>query len=495
MRSLKVASALAMLTAGCTGKPAGMSDQDRSQAIDRLAGSVAKQRALPGMAIAVLRGGKPFHIVTLGYSDLGTRSRVSPTTPFQLASTTKIFSSAGVLRLVADGKVGLDNPIGDYLKDIPHAWRAITIRQLLSYTSGLPDVTRATGDVELVAQDWDRALPIVRDQPFQFRPGTGWAYTQTNYALLLRLIERISGRSFEAFLHERLFEPLGMNHTFFPDAQHHCATNYKRDRNGRIVGRPELQFPHYVHAAGGLCSSVNDLISWSDAFDSGKVIPADLVRQAQTPTKLTDGSNAVVGPQASYGLGWAIGIRPEHPWAGHSGGNSSAFRRYLKDNVIVIVVHNGDSDPDAIAASVADAMFATSGAQDAQAELWDAAANGDQPEILAALQHGADPNKLDTRSSRNGRYALNWAAFNDHPKLIPVLLSHGARIDAQNLTGFTALHHAAESGSVESARALLAAGADTSLRTQAGETAADVARRKGHAAIVQLIETQQPKRH
>jgi palmitoyltransferase len=103
-------------------------------------------------------------------------------------------------------------------------------------------------------------------------------------------------------------------------------------------------------------------------------------------------------------------------------------------------------------------------------------------------------NALDTRSSRNGRYALNWAAINDHPEIIRFLLANGALVDAHNLTGFTALHHAAESGSAGAATALLDGGADPTIRNAGGETAADVARRNGNITLAELIGRHARKR-
>lgn len=472
---------------GCTGKQSGLTDSDRSAAFDQLAHSVVAQRGVPGLAIAAVRDGKPFRTLSLGYSDLNTHSLVSSSTPFQLASTTKIFASTAVLLLVVNGQVNLDDPIGNYLDKLPASWRAVTIRQLLSHTSGLPDITRSTGELDLVADDWDSALAVIADEPFQFQPGHGWAYTQTNYVLLQRLIEKVSGKSFEAYLEERLFRPLGMLNSFFPTSERRCAANYERNGSGKVVTR-DLSFPPYVHAAGGLCSSLGDLIRWSSALDSGKLIPRSLEQQAWTPAKLADGSNAKVDGSVSYGLGWAVDTTPGHRWAGHSGGNSTAFRRYLDDGITVIVLHNGASDPDAIASSVARLMLEESASGSAQSDLWDAATSGDLTAAQTALSAGADAKALDTRSSRNGRYALNWAAIDNHPDMIRLLLAHGAAIDAQNSTGFTALHHAAESGAAAAAQALLAAGANPAIRNANGETASDVARRKGHMDIANLID-------
>jgi CubicO group peptidase (beta-lactamase class C family) len=488
-----LAAALALLAglsalAACHHAPAGVSEADRLAAVDAQARSAMAKRAIPGIAIAVIRDGQPAHVLVSGDADLASHAPVTGDTPFQLASTTKLFSSIAVLRLVADGKLQLDDPVGDHLDGLPPAWRAITVRQLLSHTSGLPDVTRSTGELDLVADDWEHALPLVADAPFRFRPGTGWAYTQTNYAILQRMVEQVSGMAFEAFLDTRLFRPLGMRHTFFPDATRRCATNYEPGREGRLEERTELAFPRYVHAAGGLCASLDDLVAWSAALEAGKVVPLALLQEARAPARLAGGGLARVGGSVSYGLGRAVDQTAGHRWAGHSGGNSTAKRRYLDDGMTVIVLHNGASDPDAIASAVAHAMLDDTPGGNAQADLWDAAGDGDDAAVEAALQAGADVDALDTRSSRNGRRALNWAAIDDHPGTIRLLLKHGAAIDAANLTGFTALHHAAESGADDAARALLAAGANASLRNAAGETAADVARRKGHETLARMIE-------
>jgi CubicO group peptidase (beta-lactamase class C family) len=487
--SLALAAIAALLAlAGCRQPAEPPSAAARDAAVEAIARTTIARRGGAGIAMAVVRDGGEPRRFTLGKADLASGEPVTGATPFQLASTTKLFSSTAVLRLVADGKLGLDDAIGDRLDGLPDTWRAVTIRQLLSHTSGLPDVTRSTGELDLVAGDWDHALPLIAGAPFRFRPGTGWAYTQTNYAILQRLVEHVSGAPFETFLDQRFFQPLGMRHTFFPDATHRCATNYEQGRDGRVVERTALAFPAYVHAAGGLCASLDDLVAWSAALEAGKVVPVELLQEARTPARLANGAIARVGGTASYGLGRAIDSTAGHRWAGHSGGNASAMRRYLDDRMTVIVLHDGASDPDAIASAVAHAMLDDTLGGDAQAGLWDAAGDGDDAAVEAALQAGADVGALDTRSSRNGRRALNWAAINDHPDTIRLLLKHGAAIDASNLTGFTALHHAAESGSDDAARALLTAGANPALRNTAGETAADIARRKGHDDIARLVE-------
>lgn len=145
----------------------------------------------------------------------------------------------------------------------------------------------------------------------------------------------------------------------------------------------------------------------------------------------------------------------------------------------------------ALAAVVSLGLTSAAVAQDAQSRLWAASVVGDTAAIRLALDDGARVDSLDTRRSRNGRRPLNWAALGDHVPAIEMLLARGAPINGTNLTGFTALHHAAEAGSVNAARALLIAGADVTLTTQAGVTAAEVARGRENDAVATLIEAAQ----
>ncbi len=127
-------------------------------------------------------------------------------------------------------------------------------------------------------------------------------------------------------------------------------------------------------------------------------------------------------------------------------------------------------------------------AQDAQSRLWDAAIAGDTLTIRQAVADGARIDSLDTRANPNGRLALNWAAWYDHPDAIRVLLALGAPLEAENRTGFTALHHAAESGSVAAARVLIAAGADPLHRNKAGRLPLETAIARGNDDVASLLE-------
>ena len=134
------------------------------------------------------------------------------------------------------------------------------------------------------------------------------------------------------------------------------------------------------------------------------------------------------------------------------------------------------------------AFAAPASAQDAQTKLWDSAISGDTIALMQALDAGARLDSLDLRTNPNGRRALNWAAWNNRAPVIRILAARGAAVNGANLTGFTPLHHAAEAGSVDAARALLAAGADPLRLTGDGETPADVAQRKGFTWLADTLQ-------
>lgn len=474
---------LCLLLAACGPQQTTELTQDQSQAIDRLLNAQLTSAHVPGAAIAVIMQSKVAKRATKGVADTASAAPVTAATPFQLASTTKTFTSVGVMKLVEDGRLKLDTRAGDLLDGLPDAWRAVTVRQLLSHTSGLPDIVRTPGKLELIAASWEEAEKLIHDAPMQFAPGTRWAYTQTNYVLLAKIIEKLSATSFEQFLNVRLFRPLDMRDTFFAgtDARK-CAANYERGEDGASKPR-DLTFPAFVHAAGGLCSSLDDLVRWNIAIDEGRVLPPVLLNEVWTAARLPDGTTT------GYGLGWVVDTAQGRRAVGHSGGNSTAYRKYPDDRMTVIVLHNGVLDPDGLVSSIAEIVQgknATS-AQSAQESLWEAAKSGDTAAIAKALDAGADIEALDTRKSRGGRRALNWAAWFNRAEAIRLLLARGAKIEAENNTGFTALHHAAEAGSLDAAKALLAAGANPKHANKAGDLPADTARSNGHPELADLI--------
>lgn len=444
---------------------------------------------VPGWAVGIVQDGRVVARWVHGVANVAAAETVTTATPFQLASTTKTFGAVAVLLAVKDGHFRLTDSLGSIFDTLPPAWRGATVRQLLSHTSGLPDIVSAPGQLPLIAPTWDGAYRLIKATPLPAAHGARWAYTQTNYALLQRMVEATIGKPIEDYLRERIFEPMGLHSTFYADSTHRCAVNYEAGGGGAQPRVRDLSFPRYVHTAGGLCSSLDDLIRWNAMLDSGRVLPDSLAREMWTATRLAGGDVARIdGKLKGYGLGWVVDDTPGRRSVSHSGGNSTAYLRLVDSKTTVIVLHNGVLSPEDLLAMIVDALVGVSTTDTPQTQLWDAAVSGDTAAVIAAIAAGADVNALDTRRTTSGRRALNWAAQNDRAAAARVLIARGAGIDSTNGTGFTALHHAAEAGSVATAEVLLRAGANIAAKTKDGETAKDIAIRKGHPDIAALID-------
>ncbi|HEX4024173.1 MAG TPA: serine hydrolase domain-containing protein [Steroidobacteraceae bacterium] len=222
-----------------------------------------------------------------GSADLELDVPDTPRTKFLLGSVTKQFTVAAILLLQQRGRLKISDPIKDYLIDAPPAWDSITIFDLLTHTSGIPSYSN------LPDFDSTKALPAspqqlldrFRDQPLQFAPGTAWRYSNSGYALLGYLIERISGQSYAQFIQRNIFDPLGMkdsgygsNAAIIPRR----ARGYTPGPDGAPVNADYIDMS-VPYAAGGLYSTTADLLRWEQGLYGGKLLSAASLQQMTTP--------------------------------------------------------------------------------------------------------------------------------------------------------------------------------------------------------------------
>ena len=306
-----------------------------------------KRQRIPGLALAVVKDGVVIKAEGYGVADRKTAAPVTPDTVFKIASVSKQFMATGIMLLVQDGRVRLDDDVGRYLPDVPASWAGITVRHLLSHTSGLqrgaPGWTTASSND---AEDIRSAYPV----PLRFAPGTKWEYSNLGYTVLAEIIARVSGRSWPEFMTARVFRPAGMlatRTTTVTEPVPNRASGYTD--NDRLLEAPDWAA---VRPSGGFLSTVRDLARW-DAVLYGDSILSEASRRAMwTATTLADGSSAL------YGFGWIINRPGARRQVWHSGdlpGFKAQLHRYLDDRVTVIVLINlDDADDDTIAAGVAE---------------------------------------------------------------------------------------------------------------------------------------------
>jgi CubicO group peptidase (beta-lactamase class C family) len=251
-------------------------------------------------------------------------------TRYRLASVTKPLTAIAVLRLAAAGKLSLDASICDYLATCPPAWAPVRVVDLLGQSSGIPNFTDFADFVNLEQRPAtpDQVIARFRDLPLGFAPGTVYQYTNSNYVLLARVIENASGMSYEQFLRQELFAPLGMADTGL-DPGDFSPLNGTRGYAGGNLDIP-LDVSN-LYGAGDLYSTVGDLFKLTQALDSGRVLPGDLMARMETPG------------QGRYALGWMVEQRGAHRLVYHPGSMSGAatwFGRYPESGLTIIVLSN-----------------------------------------------------------------------------------------------------------------------------------------------------------
>ena len=323
---------------------ASAQEDQTKQAFDRVDAFLTQEAQAHFFSGAVLVGidGKIRFEKSYGNANDEWVVRNTPSTKFRIASLTKQFTAACVLLLQERGRLNVHDPISKYLSNLPDAWRPITIHQLLTHTSGIPNYTadpqfakiRRTGatPAEMVA--------LVSAKPLEFTPGTKWAYSNTGYVLLGMLIEKTSGQTYADFLQANVFGPLEMTNSGYDraaDILKERASGYVL-KNGHLVNADFIDMS-VPYAAGGIYSTVEDMYRWSEALDhDGKLLSADSLKQMFTPYPET----AYQGQH--YGYGVVISelkfARLLYYHGGGVDGFSTSIQRYPKDGVCIVVLTN-----------------------------------------------------------------------------------------------------------------------------------------------------------
>jgi D-alanyl-D-alanine carboxypeptidase len=301
-----------------------------------LTAEMAKRR-IPGLAISVVKDGEVVRSQGLGLASVELDVPVTPASVFELASVTKQFTAAGVMRLVDEGQVRLGDAIREYLPDCPDAWSGITIRHLLTHTAGLAGPHTAFRSLE-PGMDWTTAnqLAAAAREPLCFPPGDGYQYSDAGYFLLGVVIEKAGGFAYRPFLADLFFKPLGMSATTVPDQWaivKNRASGYTL-AGGQLV-RIRRDRQNELPSATGVFSTVEDLVKWDGALSGGKVVsPASLV---QMWTPVAENDPTIVHP---YGFGWKVEECFGRRMITHGGVTGTEYTKFPDDNLTVIVLTN-----------------------------------------------------------------------------------------------------------------------------------------------------------
>jgi len=302
--------------------------------VDEFIKAEMQKQKIPGVSLAVVKDGRPLIVKGYGYANLEHQVPVKPETVFQSGSVGKQFTATAVMMLVEEGKIGLDEKISKYLGDVPETWANITIRHLLSHTSGMTDYPT---DFDF-RRDYteDEILKRAKEIPVAFKPGEKWQYSNLGYVTLGVIIGKVTGKFYGEFFQERMFKPLGMTTSRIineADLIPNRASGY-RLVNGEVKNQEWVSPTVNTTADGSLYLTALDMIKWDEALMTGKLLKKTSFDEMWSPIKLNDGTTH------PYGFGWGIRSVNGHRVIEH-GGAWQGFKAHIArfpDNKLTVIV-------------------------------------------------------------------------------------------------------------------------------------------------------------
>lgn len=357
-------------------------------------------RDVPGAAVLVLKHGEVVFKRGYGVAELSSRTKITPATNFRLASVSKQFTAMAVMLLVHDGKLHYEDRLTDIFPDFAEYGRNITIRELLQHTSGLKDYedlmaptehpskpnsgfhptkrkARLAGALGLPGTPTGSNVPVEqiqiqdagvlellkRETGTKFTPGTKWDYSNSGYVLLGLIVQKVSGKTFPEFLHERIFAPLGMNAVAYVRGKNQIANRaFGHSLEGGKWKQTDQSPTSATLGDGGIYSSLDDLAKWDRSLRENTLLSAREMQAALTPVKPPEGQPTEPdGSPAAYGFGWFLNPYKGNRRMWHYGetmGFRTAIQRFEKDDLTIVVLCNrSDLDPTALALRVADVLL------------------------------------------------------------------------------------------------------------------------------------------
>lgn len=297
-----VAAVLALITSGVTPtllQPAQISDDSASQKVDAYINAEIHGEKIPGLALAVIRDGKIIKAQGYGLGNVELNVPVKPETIFQTGSVGKQFTATAVMMLVEEGKISLEDKISKYFPEAPTAWKVITVRHLLTHTSGIPDYGSEKKKMVDLRRDYseDELVRRFAKFPLDFPPGAKWSYTNSGYVILGVLIHRVSGKFYGDFLEERVFRPLHMDATHIISEQDivpYRSAGYRLVQ-GQLKNQEWVAPKLNTTADGALYTNVLDIAKWDAALTQQTLLKKSSYEQMYTPVRLNDGKTYPYG--------------------------------------------------------------------------------------------------------------------------------------------------------------------------------------------------------
>jgi CubicO group peptidase (beta-lactamase class C family) len=368
-----------------------------ADAVDDFVEAYRERHRVPGIALAICRDGAVTKARGYGMANVELDVPVKPETIFQSGSVGKQFTAMAILMLVEEGKLGLDDPLPRHFPGSPSSWKGITVRHLLTHTSGIPDWEYKVLDYRRDYTE-DELVKIAQGLKLDFSPGAHWTYSNTGYVLLGVLVRKVTGQFYGDRLKERVFGPLGME-----TARVISEADIVKNRSaGYVLKKDTLENQSWVSpslnttADGSLYLSVLDLARWDAALGAGRLLKKESYELMWSPVRLADGTTY------PYGFGWGLDLQRGDRVIEHGGswqGFRTAIARYPERKLTVIALANlAEAEPERVVSAVAGLVDPALAAPDIQG-----AAPDPDPARTAALRGVLDDWSKGRASPRMGR--------------------------------------------------------------------------------------------
>lgn len=310
----------------------GKSTQEK---IDQYIKNVIEINEIPGVALAVVKDGKVIYEKYFGKANLEENKAVDKNTAFKIFSTTKLITSVGVFQLIEAGKLSLEDPISKYLDNLPKEWQEIKIKNLLTHSSGLPDIVQFE-DIPF-SLPYSEKISLLSKKSMQFVIGNQYRYNQTNFLFLAKIIEKITGQTFDEYILKNQFPEAKSNVFFlsnFGQITPKGAVRYNYNIESKKYEKNNYNSGPDSHSANGLNITLAQFIKWNKNLDKDVYLKKETKYAMWQPFSFTNNTDR-------FAYGWEIVPVNKTLSYGFTGGNETAFRKFIDNDLTIIFLSNG----------------------------------------------------------------------------------------------------------------------------------------------------------
>lgn len=323
------------LTISCFSQKTKNLENNLNQKIDNYLKETIEVNEIPGAAVAVIKNGKIIYKQYFGKSSIEENRLVDKNSIFRLYSTTKLITTVAVFQLIENGKLSLEDKISKYLDDLPKEWQEVKIKNLVTHSSGLPDIVKFE-DIPYSLDESEKWLRLYK-KPMEFETGDHYSYNQTNYCLLTKIIEKITGSTFEDYVLKNQFPSVKKGvvfsanaSEFISDRVNHYVFNFKNKKYERFYADHGK-----IHNSGsGLNISLNEFIAWNERLDKNILLSQATKNSMWSPFEFKNKKD-------DFLYGWSLYSTNNIKSFGFSGGYMTAFRKFPVNDLTIIFLSNG----------------------------------------------------------------------------------------------------------------------------------------------------------